>query len=372
MTNQLAEVSKAQQAIELAKTPGEANEIRARLKAIQKYLAKRGEQFETAFEAAKLECEAATKAGQLWKIASPGERARTDLAEGSARWRDAGFADTKDAVICVRLGELDPQDIAMYVEDMLDKRRYPTENGLHSLWKQLNFVEDEDRPWLRVYNIWNFAKCDDRFGISHPGMIPGQIMQNLNWYFTAPGDLIVDLFAGGGSTIDVCEYDNPDFGQRKVLAYDIDPKRPDIAQRDIVAEGIPDWKERPKMAFLDPPYWGQMRGSYGGQDTNLANLPLPKFYDAIHSIVNGCLAQLAPRGVVALIVGGAEFLGERSRGNDHALEIVRGVNGNLLQRIIVPYSTENYQAHDVVRTKAKKTMLNLYRDLLVWERSPDA
>lgn len=364
MTDALTQTSKARQQIERATTPEEANEARSRLKAIQKYLRNRTDQFDTAFEAAKLECEAAAKAGQLWATeTNKAQRGKSKTFLISVP--DAGFASTMDATICVRLGELDPQDVALYFDEMQDKKRYPTENGLHSLWKQMNGVEDEDRPWLRVYNIWNFAKCDDRFGISHPGMIPGQIIQNLNWYFTKPGDLVVDLFAGGGPSIDVCKEDNNDYGNRQCRAYDIEPRRPDIIKRDLIAEGIPDVSDA-AMVFLDPPYWAQMKGQYSGHSTNLANLELPAFYDAIVSIANDSLAQ--GRGVVALIVGGAEFLGERSRGRDHAMEIFARVQGRLLQRIIVPYSTENYQAHDVNRTKAKKTMLNLYRDLLVWER----
>lgn len=357
---ELAQISQAQRAIEVARTPEEANEIRARLKAIQKYLAKRGEQFETAFEAAKLECEAAAKAGQLWAAESDKRpRGQGKSPNSGITWKDAGFADDKDPTICVRLGELDPQDVALYLEDMRNKKRYPTENGLHSLWKQLNFVEDEDRHWLRVYNIWNFAKCDDRFGISHPGMIPGQIMQNLNWYFTKPGDLVVDLFAGGGSTIDVCRFDNDDFGNRQCQAFDIDPKRPDVQRRDMLADGMPDLGKA-QLVFLDPPYWGQKRGEYGNQPTNLANLEIEDFHQAVVGIVR---AALASSGHVALIIGASQLDGIY---RDHAGEVIRHI-GVPAMRVIVPYSTEQYQAFSVARAKQSKRMLNLYRDLIVWE-----
>ena len=109
-----------------------------------------------------------------------------------------------------------------------------------------------------------------------------------------------------------------------------------------------------------------MKGEYSQHETNLANMELEEFYSCLSKIINDCLENIPKSAVVAMIVGGAEFLGEHSRGKDHALEIFHRVEGTLLQRIIVPYSTENYQAHDVIRTKAKKTMLNLYRDLLIW------
>ena len=358
MAKELAQISEAQRAIQLAKTPEEANEVRARLKAIRSYLAKRGDQFDVAFEAAKRECEAAAKAGQLW--AGETEKAQRGKSKTFLiSVPDAGFASTMDATVCVRLGELDPQDVGLYFDDMQDKKRYPTENGLHSLWKQMNGVEDEDRPWLRVYNVWNFAKCDDRFGLNHPGMVPGQIMQNLNWYFTKPGDLVIDPFAGGGSTIDVCKYDDADFGKRRCEAYDIDPKRPDIKRRDIVTNGVPNVSGA-SLVFLDPPYWGQKKGEYGSQPTNLANMPLDHFHEILHSIVD---SSLNCAGVVALIIGTSQFGGYA----DHAAEMMRRIDAPILLRAIVPYSTEQYQAFSVSRAKENKQCLNLYRDLIVWK-----
>lgn len=138
MTTALAEISRAERAIQMAETPGDANEIRAHLKAIQKYLTVRGNEFGTAFEAAKRECEAAAKAGQLWAAERPGSGGSDHGKREISRLQDMGFADSKDATVCVRLGELDPQDRDLYYEDMLDKKRYPTENGLHVLWMRLD------------------------------------------------------------------------------------------------------------------------------------------------------------------------------------------------------------------------------------------
>lgn len=175
MTNALAEISRAERAIQTAKTPEDANEVRARLKAIQKYLAMRGDEFGTAFEAAKRECQAAAKAGELWAAERQGKGGRPRNSQTFANFSGAGFASSQDATICVRLGELDPQDVALYFDDMLDKKRYPTENGLHVLWMRLDGAEDEDRRWLRFYQVWNFPFADSNYGQSHPGMIPAQV-----------------------------------------------------------------------------------------------------------------------------------------------------------------------------------------------------
>ena len=44
-----------------------------------------------------------------------------------------------------------------------------------------------------IYNVWNFASCDPRFGQKHPGQIPGQAIVNLLLWLTKPFDVVVDL-----------------------------------------------------------------------------------------------------------------------------------------------------------------------------------
>jgi hypothetical protein len=357
VTNALQEVSQAERAIELAKTPQDANEIRARLKAIQKYLAKRGGEFAKAFEAAKLECEAAAKAGELWAEERPGHGPGRGKTQTFASFSDAGFANSQDASICVRLGELDPQDVAIYFDEMEGKKRYPTEGGLHILWKLMNAEEDEGKPWLRVYNLWNFAKPDERFGQGHPGNIPGQVNMNLNYYLTEPGELIVDLFAGGGTTLDVCAEDNDDYGNRKCLSFDRKPVRKEIKKWDLT-DGLPEFPDA-AMVFLDPPYWGQKAGEYSADDADLANMPLEKFNKALAAVVD---ASLKRARCVALIIGATQKEGQFY---DHAAWLM-GAFGAPRHRFQVPYSTEQYKAFDVVRAKKNKAYLNVCRDLMVW------
>jgi hypothetical protein len=73
--------------------------------------------------------------------------------------------------------------------------------------KQLKNSGKEDNWPLFLAPLWNilvfysFTPCDPRFGVDYPGRIPGQIPANVIRYFTEPGDLVVDLMAGGGITI---------------------------------------------------------------------------------------------------------------------------------------------------------------------------
>jgi len=220
--------------------------------------------------------------------------------------------------------------------------------------------EDLDRPWLRTFNVWNFGYLDDRFGSGHPGNIPGQVNMNLNYYYTKPGDLVVDLFAGGGTTLDVCNYDDDEFGNRACLAYDINPVRADIQKWDVVKDGLPDFPHA-RLIFLDPPYWKQKRGGYGDEPTNLANLELDDFNSALGTIIRQSLQR---SDLVALIIGATQH---EHNFVDHASEFIRRI-GSPIQRIIVPYTTQQYGGAHVQRAKTRRYMLNIYRDLVIWGR----
>ncbi|MCH8257100.1 MAG: ParB N-terminal domain-containing protein [Proteobacteria bacterium] len=61
---------------------------------------------------------------------------------------------------------------------------------------------------FQIFNEWRFQRPDERFGIEYPGRIPGQILENLLYYYTDPFDVVWDLFGGGGVTVDVAKLYN--------------------------------------------------------------------------------------------------------------------------------------------------------------------
>ena len=99
---------------------------------------------------------------------------------------------------------------------------------IHAAYKDLRrrdrFAADF-RP--TPYDVWSF-RHDRAFGIPHPGSIPPAIVAHALHYYTAPGALVVDPMAGGGTTLDVCQ----SMG-RRCLAYDLHPTRPEIRPHDI-------------------------------------------------------------------------------------------------------------------------------------------
>lgn len=91
---------------------------------------------------------------------------------------------------------------------------------------------------LRVFNLWSFGKAE---GLTYPGQIPRQVMENLLWYFTSPFDIVYDPMAGSGNTIEVCRA-----MYRRYQVSDISPIEERIRAHDITT-GIPEWLKKPAV-----------------------------------------------------------------------------------------------------------------------------
>ena len=141
-----------------------------------------------------------------------------------------------------------------------------------------DFDRDPDfKPPL--FNVWNFGK--QRIEVKHFGSSEQQIVDNLLYLYTEPYDIVVDPFAGGGSTIDVCRK-----RLRRVFASDRKPipaRENQIRQLDVV-QSLPSlgkrWSEV-SLTYLDPPYWKQAEGEYSKDAADLANMSLEYFADSL-------------------------------------------------------------------------------------------
>lgn len=142
-------------------------------------------------------------------------------------------------------------------------------------------IEDKE-TWSipKVYDVWNYTKCDTSMGQQHPGQIPGQIVLNTLYYYTEPDDLVVDLMAGGGVTNDACLL----LG-RKCYSYDVNPKRKDILQYDYL-DGLPEKAKKADLIFLDPPYYKKKEDEYG--EKSISALDRDKYLDAIDKLAVVC------------------------------------------------------------------------------------
>jgi DNA modification methylase len=106
---------------------------------------------------------------------------------------------------------------------------------------------------LRERNVWAFDTPDPRFGKPNfKGRIPGQIVANALYYYTKPGDYVLDPFAGSGTIADIVET-LPHFSDRKYKMYDANPLDERIARNNVLLTGIPEQSNNVDYIFLDPP-----------------------------------------------------------------------------------------------------------------------
>jgi hypothetical protein len=216
-----------------------------------------------------------------------------------------------------------------------------------------------------TFDVWNFQKADDDAGTkSHFGRMPPQVVENLLWLFTEPGQIVFDPFAGGGTTIDVAKRMG-----RRVWASDLTPATPNlpIHKHDITTGWPDDAPKKADFVLLDPPYWQQAKGRYSESKSDLGNVGLEKFRESWAAVVKTCKSHLSDSGHLAFIVSPTQL--DDGTVVDHAFEMYAAcVDAKLtpVRRIIVPYQTQQATGQQVQWAKDKKRLLKLYRDLGVF------
>ena len=238
--------------------------------------------------------------------------------------------------------------------------------SISKIYKSRDFSQDADfAPPL--YNIWTFAKKSN--AVSHFGNSEQRIVDNLLYLYTEPFDIVVDPFAGGGSTIDACKY-----RLRRYWTSDRKPipeREKEIRKHDITVDGLPplnrNWSQV-TLTYLDPPYWRQAAGQYSDDAADLANMPLEEFTKTMADLVKG-IASKQSKGVIALLIQPTQWSADNRQFTDHVTDIIQAVGNKKLvleNRISCPYSTEQYNAQQVEWSKANKKLLVLTRELIIW------
>ena len=223
----------------------------------------------------------------------------------------------------------------------------------------LELMQDFDYE-PQIFTIWKFNGRDERFGREHPGNIPAGILFNVLYYLTEQGDLVVDPMAGGGVTVDVCRA-----MKRRCLAFDAAPVRGDVAKHDAT-KPWPVEENSAALVFLDPPYWKQKKEAYQGEN-DLAKMKLDEFYRAMQQVFRHAKKALRSGGYLAVIIGPTQ---DNGRVYDHALEFAFDLQQEYeyVNRIIVPYTTQQVSNFDVAQARRGKFLLKLHRDLLIYRK----
>ena len=227
--------------------------------------------------------------------------------------------------------------------------------------------EDEFTPPL--YNVWRFSKSSNN--VAHFGNSEQTIAENLLYLYTEPFDIVVDPFAGGGSTLDVC--------RKRLRRCWISDRKPipareyEIRKHDIVKDGVPPlhkrWSEV-SLTYLDPPYWRQAVGEYSDDAEDLANQSLKEFYENLSKFIIE-VAQRQKKGVIALLIQPTQWRADDRKFTDHVFDLTSMVGDadgrlELENRVSCPYNSEQYNAQMVNWAKENKKLLVLTRELIIW------
>lgn len=159
---------------------------------------------------------------------------------------------------------------------------------------------NNEKPSLEATTLWDYPKQSygktPKGNNKYAGVTPAFIIYNMIKRYTEKGDLVVDPMAGSGTTLDVCREE-----ERRCIAYDIAPPRPDIIQND--ARSIPLNDDSVDMIFIDSPYGDNIR--YNDHPDNIGSISAEdeKFYDELEKVIKECYRILKPGKVLGWLIG---------------------------------------------------------------------
>ena len=153
---------------------------------------------------------------------------------------------------------------------------------------------------LETTTLWDFPTQnygdkphgDNKFN----GVTPAFVIWNLLQRYTKAGDLVVDPMCGSGTTIDVCKEEN-----RKVIGYDIAPRRRDIIKND--ARKIPLKDSMVDFVFIDSPYSDNIKYSNDPQCIGKISCEKDEFFIALDVVAKEIHRILKPTKVMAWLIG---------------------------------------------------------------------
>jgi hypothetical protein len=230
---------------------------------------------------------------------------------------------------------------------------------------KLLFQDDFPVP---LYNVWKQQEKSNK--VTHFGNSEARWLENLLYLYTKPFDIIVDPFAGGGATIDICRHR----GRR----YWVSDRKPIVAREDeirtldLVTEGLPPLYKRwgeVSLVYLDPPYWKQSEGQYSQDPTDLANMSLDDFTATLTRLVHGFAKKLRAGARIALLMQPTQWNAPDRCYTDHVIDLTRAVKLSLAMRMQCPYESQEANAQMVDWAKEQHEVLVLSRELVIW-RAP--
>ncbi len=152
---------------------------------------------------------------------------------------------------------------------------------------------------LETTTLWDYPSQNYGPGrqgdTNYIGATPSYVIWNLLKRYTLPGDLIIDPFAGSGTSLDVAK----DLG-RKAIGYDLWLKHPGVIKAD--ARHMPLAKEAADFIFMDPPYGDHV--TYSGEPECIGQYAADdeRYYASLAQVFKECQRVLKPERYLGLYI----------------------------------------------------------------------
>jgi hypothetical protein len=218
---------------------------------------------------------------------------------------------------------------------------------------------------IHPYDVLHFQGCDDRFGTdAYPGRIPGQLIAHILYWFTKPGDYVIDPMAGGGTVPDVCLAMG-----RKCYAYDINQSgRIDIIPHNLATDGWPERTKKADLIFWDPPYFSKKDADY--PEGSISRLERGAYLDFFKKTFTDA-KQLVKRGTTL-----AFLMSDWNDDHDAQpkrpgiflwdyVDLLRHAGWHMQEHIQVPLSTQQVDPRTVIKFRDEAKRARLERYLLI-------
>jgi len=224
--------------------------------------------------------------------------------------------------------------------------------------------KEEFKP--KVFNVWSFPVCDPRFGVEgYPWRIPGQIVQNVLYYFTkSKREKIVDPMAGSGTTWDVCKH----MGYENCLCYDIEAEAINKLRKkhgkeacvrfNDIREGLPEEAKNADLIFLDPNYYNMLSDQFKNVED---------FLSFLEETAKVCYDSVKPGGRVVILMADntkGEFIYLRGK----TYKIFSQLFGEPITVISVPFATEQASQKEMLNARDARKLLGRDRTLFVFKK----
>ncbi len=160
----------------------------------------------------------------------------------------------------------------------------------------------EEIPQMQSTTLWDFPRqsygSTPKGNNKYAGVTPAELIWNMVWRYTEPGDLVVDPMCGSGTTLDVCKEEG-----RKALCFDVHPPpyRKDVTKNDARKIPLPD--NSADMVFIDSPYGDNIK--YNEEPANIGNISSEtvEFYDELEKVIKESYRILKPGKVLGWLIG---------------------------------------------------------------------